>query len=314
MRYRVTDFEGVATRTLESGSLSMEVVPDIGGRIVRLVEKSSGHQFLWRNPALRLQPAAPGSAYDPLFFGGIDEVIPGDLEEVVDGISCPDHGELWTLALEASLLEDTFVLRGRLPRCGLTYERRIRLHDELPMVEWLYRIENPNPQPRAFLWKLHAALEIQPGDRIVCPARRARVADPAWSRFSATEPFAWPCIEGRRADIIPAPGAGADFYFLYELERGELGWWRPEADLAFLYSFPLEVFPYACVFASYGALLGHYTAVLEPATSMPLSVNAAKALGQCAVLAPGAAVEARVCLRAGRASAFPGLPYAGEDA
>jgi hypothetical protein len=38
------------------------------------------------------------------------------------------------------------------------------------------------------------------------------------------------------------------------------------------------------IFASYGGLDGHYTAVLEPCTAMPVSVNEAARLNQCSCL------------------------------
>jgi hypothetical protein len=37
-----------------------------------------------------------GADYDSNFYGGIDELIPNDIPENIDGIDDPDHGELWT--------------------------------------------------------------------------------------------------------------------------------------------------------------------------------------------------------------------------
>jgi len=84
---------------LESEWLRVDVAPGVGGRIVSLIEKASGHEFLWCNSRLPLSLLPPGSTYDPNFFGGIDELLPNDLPEEVNGIPCPDHGELWTLPL-----------------------------------------------------------------------------------------------------------------------------------------------------------------------------------------------------------------------
>jgi hypothetical protein len=64
-------------------------------------------------------------------------------------------------------------------------------------------------------------------------------------------------------------------------------------------SFDRQVFPYVCYFASYGGLDGHYTAVLEPCTAMPVPVNEAARLNQCSVLEPGRRVETRVSIYAG---------------
>ena len=98
--------DGVPLVRLESEHLQVDVAPGIGGRIVSLREKAGGHEFLWRNERLRLQRVAPGSTYDPNFYGGIDELLPNDIPERIDGVDCPDHGELWTMALETEVFLD----------------------------------------------------------------------------------------------------------------------------------------------------------------------------------------------------------------
>ena len=66
----------------------------------------------------------PGSEYDPNFFGGIDELLPNDVPETIDGVACPDHGELWTTCLDWHLESDEVIhLQGMLSLFGLRYER-----------------------------------------------------------------------------------------------------------------------------------------------------------------------------------------------
>ncbi len=287
---------------LESAHLRVEIAPSVGGRIVSVVEKSTGHEFLWRNPKVPLQPMPPGSAYDPNFFGGIDELLPNDIPECIDGVDCPDHGELWTTSLDCAEADGAILLRGTLPITGLRYEKRVALAADSPRIELGYRITNPTAHTRRFLWKLHAAMAIEPGDVIDCPARLGQVADLDWSRFSTLERFAWPNIEGRAANVVPEPGNKCDFFYLSGLEAGRMAWRRPGTGLEFCYEFDAQVFPYAWLFASYGGFDGHFTAILEPCTGMPISVNEAAGLGQCSVLAPGQSLETRVTIRAGRIS------------
>jgi hypothetical protein len=54
-----------------------------------------------------------------------------------------------------------------------------------------------------------------------------------------------------------------------------------------------------CYFASYGGFDGHYTAVLEPSTAMPVSVNEAMALNQCSFLEAGNFLATRISIYAG---------------
>lgn len=292
---------------LENPHLRVDLSPETGGRVTSIYHKILGREFLWRNARLALARTRPGDPYDPSFYGGIDEIIPGDLPERIGELDCPDHGELWTLPLEYEMEDEAFVLRGRLPRWGLRYQKRVSLRPEAPWIDLDYRIENDSGERRVFLWKLHAAVAIEPGGSLACPARRAVVADPQWSRWKSQAPFAWPFIQGQRADLIPPPDGTTDFLFLYDLQAGQVscrtpaapGACSPAQSYVLALYFDRQVFPYVCYFASYGGLDGHYTAVLEPCTAMPVSVNEAARLGQCSVLEAGQRLETRVSIYAG---------------
>ena len=211
----------------------------------------------------------------------------------------PDHGELWTLPLAARPEAGALYLEGRLPRWGLHYRKRVSLRPGTSWLDMDYELENVSGARRVFLWKLHAALAIAPGDELVCPADTAVAADPQWSRWGTSAPFAWPVVAGQRADRIPPADGTTDFLFLYNLRAGRVGLRRPSVGAEVTLAFDPQVFPYVCVFASYGGFDGHYTAVLEPCTAMPLSVNEAKRLGQCSVLEAGARLTTRVSIYAG---------------
>ena len=356
------NLDGIPVTRLESDHLRLDVAPSVGGRVISLVHKPSGHEFLWHNRALPLRCEPAGSEYDPNFYGGIDELLPNDIPELIDGVNCPDHGELWTTPLavqsedrpkllaqgtpelsphprsrlrspsyggqaghprplgggegrgegaigasgipEVHAEGERLVLSGDLPRFGLHYERAISLRKDGPRLDLAYRITNRASQPRSFLWKLHAALAVQAGDIIDCPARRAQVVDLAWSRCRTLEPFDWPILQGQAVNLVPPADGTVDFFYLFDLRAGRMAWRRPGAGLEFAYEFDPQVFRFAWLFASYGGFNRHYTVVLEPCTAMPMSVNEAAAKGQCSRLEPGQTLATRVTLRAGP-PAFP---------
>jgi hypothetical protein len=295
--------DGVPLIRLESEYLRAEVAPSVGGRVVSLIEQGGGHELLWRNSALKLAALPSGSDYDPNFYGGIDELLPNDIPEIINGISCPDHGELWTLALECERHQDAIRLWGDLPRFGLRYEREMRLRDNGPWLDSDYRISNLSTETRTFLWKLHAAVQIEAGDVIDCPARRAQVVDLNWSRYRTQQPFDWPLLEGQNTSVVPAADGTVDFFYLFELQAGRMTLRRPKRGLTFSYHFDRSVFPYAWLFASYGGFEGHYTAILEPCTAMPISVPAAAQANHCSVLAPGQTLATRVSIEISRSPA-----------
>jgi hypothetical protein len=294
--------DGIPIVRLESDWLRVDVAPAIGGRVISLVEKASGYDFLWRNQNLHLQTLPAGSEYDPNFYGGIDELLPNDIPEHINGVDCPDHGELWTTPLIWRQEGNRLVLEGRLARCGLSYQREMSLRPDTSCIDFKYRISNNARERRDFLWKLHAALLVQPGDLIECPARKAQVVDLAWSRYKTLAPFEWPNLEGSPVNVVPAADGTMDFFYLFDLSGGEIAWRRPTQGLKFAYTFDSKVFPYAWIFASYGGFNGHYTVILEPCTTMPISVNDAALKQQCSRLAPGQTLETSVTIYAGSAN------------
>lgn len=286
---------------LESDQLRVDVAPGVGGRIVSVFSKVLQHEFLWRNSGLSLSLCPPGSSYDPNFYGGIDEMLPSDLAETIGNIDSPDHGELWTTELTYAVENETLNLAGTPAICGLRYEKRMSLDEDVPRIRFDYRITNTADADRAFMWKMHAAVAIEAGDVIECPSRKGRAEFLDWSRWDSLEPFDWPTIQGRPANIIPPIGKDADFFCLYDLERGEVTWRRASLGACFKYTFDPSVFPCVWWFASYGKLNGHYVAVLEPCTSLRLSVAEAKRNSECSILAPGETLATSLSLYAGPA-------------
>ncbi len=283
---------------LENKYLQVDVFPDGGGKIVSIYNKKLKYEFLWKNEALNLDAYKPGTEYDPVFYGGVDELIPNDIPENVDGMEFPDHGELWTKALDVFLEDGVLKLQGILPVSKLNYQKSIWLDKNGPLIHTDYTIINENNQPVKFLWKLHAALKIKAGDRILCRAGKGQVIDPEYSRFKQIESFHWPVLEQTDVSVIPDKNGTMDFFYVYDLADGEVGFENVDGHY-FGYTFDKSVFPYVWLFASYGGFLNHYTAILEPCTTMPISVNDASSLGQTKILQPGEFLTTSVTTLAG---------------
>ena len=284
---------------IENRWLSMDIFPEGGGKITSIFNKKLQYEFLWRNQQINLQSYPAGTEYDPVFYGGVDELLPNDIPETVDGMVFPDHGELWTTPLNVEQITNGVTLRGVIPISKLNYQKTIWLDENAPLIHTDYLIRNDSSFPAKFLWKLHAALKINKDDRILCSARKAQVVDPEFSRFKQSEPFSWPLIDQTDVSLFPEKNGQMDFFYLYDLEQGEVGWENATHEFYFGYRFEKKVFPYVWLFTSYGGFLNHYTAVLEPCTSMPISVNEAAGLGQTMILQPGETLSTTVTIIAG---------------
>ena len=299
MKIQVTDRDGILIIRAENEHIAFEIAPQIGGRITSVYNKDLEKEFLWHNQNLNLTENQAGADYDSNFWGGIDELIPNDIPETVDSITYPDHGELWTAVLEFEVNEDNISVFGLLPLSGLYYKKTIFLPASEPVIRMKYEIRNDSGATRHFLWKLHAAIQIAEGDRLISSARKSRAVDVNASRIKSEAEFAWPHIQSNDASKVPAYDDTMDFFYLYDIEKPEMGTLSNAEKHLFEYKYDPQVFPYQWYFASYGQFNEHYTAILEPASAMPVSVNEAKDLNQCTVLAPGEKIGTEVRIYAG---------------
>lgn len=285
--------------TGENDVVKFKIAPASGGKIVSIYNKQLDKEFLWQNENISLQQHLTGADYDTNFYGGIDELIPNDIPENIDGIDYPDHGELWTTPLYYETKQDSITVFGKLPLSELLYKKTVTLDAKAPLIHLHYTIKNTAAAPRNFLWKLHAALAIETGDKLVTDAQKAKVVDPAYSRFTNLNQFNWPVIEGIDASIVPLNNNSTDFFYLYDMEQAEMIFLSNKQKHLFRYRYDKKVFPYQWYFASYGGFLNHYTVILEPSSGMPISVNDAKSMKQCAVLKPNEEIETMVSIYAG---------------
>ncbi len=295
---------GIEILTLENDHLIASITPTIGGKITSVFNKHLQKEFLWTNAHLPLQINPPGADYDANFFGAIDELIPNDIPETIDGITYPDHGELWTTALQYQEEDGKITVSGRMELSGLHYSKTVYLDADRPVITVDYKITNETAEQRSFLWKLHAALRIQPGDKLMTAAKYGQVIDPAYSRFTDLNPFKWPFIQYKDASMIPPLNNTMDFFYLYDILDGEMQLLSGGGEHLFSYRYDTKIFPYQWYFASYGGFLDHYTAILEPSTNMPMSVNEAKEKRQCAVLESGKSLTTTVIIYAGEKNGY----------
>lgn len=300
MKVSKNKIDDVEVLTGENDHLKFVLAPGAGGKILSVYNKSLQKEFLWSNKNLRLESYQPGTDYDTNFWGGIDELIPNDIPEKVDSNEYPDHGELWTTPLEYELHDDKIAVFGKLNLCGLQYKKEISLMADSPEIVLDYTIRNDSADIRHFMWKLHAALEIEPGDKLVSSASIAREVYPELSKDPEPDEFSWPIKNGSDVSVVPPRNNSLDFFYLYDVRYAEMQFMSAKGQHCFSYKYDKKVFPFQWYFASYGKFLDHYTAILEPSSSMPVSVNEAMAMGQCTMLQPGQEINTRVTIYAGK--------------
>ena len=167
---------------IENEFLRVLVLPEIGGRIHALLDKSNGYELLYRQPVIK--PALVGLA-GPWISGGIEfnwpqhhrpaTFLPVDfaIEESEDGsktIWCGDHD----------------------PLCRMKGMHGVCLHPRRAYLELKVRLNNRTPFVQTFLWWANVATRVHEGYQSFFPPDVYYIADHA--RRSMSE---YPLCQGR---------------------------------------------------------------------------------------------------------------------
>jgi hypothetical protein len=198
----------------------------------------------------------------------------------------------------------TIYLRAHCAISDCLVEKWITVNDGEERIHFRHRLTNLTNRKLPYLWKLHPALNVSPGDSVLIPARRNQL-EPAFMGTLEGGPMEWVGPVARVGDrdvdvrIVP-PCEARDVRFFYGLDLIE-GWcatYDPQRRLAVGLAFPKDLFTSCWLFASYGGWRDHFVAVLEPCTAYPFRLEEAVAKGQCSVLSPGGVQEAVVVFSA----------------
>jgi len=284
---------------LENALLRVELLPARGARLVSLLDRRLGREWLLPGQG----SAGAGFAADP---AGFDECFPN----VAPGpcpsgrSSWPDHGELWDRPWAVRREGDALVCRIEGLARPYAFTRRLALDGATLHLD--YELENLGPEPFPHLWSAHPLLLARPGMRIALPDGVDQVlvdwaSDPALGQAGACR--TWP---GSAPDLGRVPGREAGIalkLFVRSLPEGRCALWDPASGHALDFEWDPAEIPHLGVWLCYGGWPadgpGHLTVALEPCTGMPDALDAAWRLGCARVLPPGGRSRWSLRLRSG---------------
>ncbi|HKV68834.1 MAG TPA: hypothetical protein VJN72_12165, partial [Gaiellales bacterium] len=70
-------YHGLRTVRLENARLAVDVLPELGGKILRLIDKRGDRDLLWHSPRVEPHRAELHANFDDHWPGGWDEAFPG---------------------------------------------------------------------------------------------------------------------------------------------------------------------------------------------------------------------------------------------
>jgi galactose mutarotase-like enzyme len=239
--------DGFAGLCMSNGRVSLTIVPELGGKIVNLVNLSTGRNWLQSNPHLPLARHSYGSSYlRDGDSGGWDECFPTVAECPMPGnetITVPDHGELWAKpwSVRGAAVDELgaqLLLSSQGQIADYSFNRRIELPADSSEVRVHYEVHSRASANMPFIWSAHPILDLRPGSTIELPsglkfALHIAIPPIQSSDDSAVDLPLQQRVEGRRLILGPLPDKNVRQAFKVWATELPEGWARlvdPDGD------------------------------------------------------------------------------------
>lgn len=298
MTCRIDDgwaYHGLRCIRLENAHCAVDVLPELGGKILRFIDKRRDRDWLWHSPRVLPHRSPLHANFDDNWAGGWDDVFPTALpSQDLSGEGLPHMGELWTSDFAWEIVASSperveVVLRTSTPITPARFHKHLSIVRDSPALTVRYAIENAGTQSFGFIWGLHPALAISDAFRFDVPARRGHVAFGGGLDTDVEgRDYEWPWLNGSDVRLAQPSSAGRfALHYLWELEAGWVAATDTAARAGFGLVFDADLFTNVWAWLVYGGWRGYTHAILEPWTGRPATLSAAVDQGHARRLEPG---------------------------
>lgn len=319
VRLLETTFKGFTALALESPQATLQILPELGAKVISLRARETQREFLWRQPDRPLQRVAYGTPFDQADISGWDECFPSIAEvpyplEPWKNILVPDHGELWTLPWQWRFADDILCMWTHSVRFGYHFERSFRFTVS-GAIEITYQVTNPTPFALHALWSMHPFFAVSPTSRVLLPPGvRVRIEISTGERIG---PFLgeapWPIAHDQVADapvdlsVMGPPQPTTEKLYTTPLPEGWATLYHPDDEHFVAFTFDPAQVPFMGICRIRGGWPGQgspaYTLLLEPCTGWPDRLDLATSRGAAMVVPGGATVQWHLTMHVGRTRA-----------
>ena len=196
-----TAWHGLAAWALENEFLRTIVVPELGAKLVSLIDKRSQKEWLADPGDRPVKKVAYGAVFTDQDLSGWDEMFPTIVACEYPapgrehGVFLPDHGEVWALpwTLEPAPAE---VLKLSVEGVALSYRLVRTLTLRAPdTLEMHYELQNLGDERMPYIWAAHPQFVCGESAEIRFPSHVHTVCntlDASWGWGEPETRFAWP--------------------------------------------------------------------------------------------------------------------------
>jgi len=272
---------------MENDKLRISILLDKGSDIIEFLHKPTDTDFIWRSPLKHadmykyIQSIPNHIDFRDYYLGGWQEMFPVGADGfALTGARIGNHGELWGLPWNCSIIEDTanevkVKLWTHTIRTPFYVEKTLTLKSKESALSIHETIANLGQVDLGVMWGHHPAFGeafLDEHCAVFAPAKS--MIDPAKNRYS------WPIHDGQDySRVLPKNSDQWNMYYLNDLSEGWYALINQKKRIGFGLVWDKDIFKYLWFWGCYNyknisPWYGRaYTIALEPFTSLPYPVD-----------------------------------------
>jgi galactose mutarotase-like enzyme len=315
-----TTRDGLRALTCDNGHIRFTLLPELGAKVISLVDLSSGREWISTQADVVFHRAALDDDYGAYDKSGWDECFPSigagfHPTAPWAGTVLADHGELWSRPWHCQVEAESIASSIYGVRFPYRFERRLTLEGHALHAD--YTVTNLVEIPFPCFWAMHPLFAAEPGMQVLLPAPTTctcELSTLAPALGSYLERLDWPvarATDGRQVDLstLRPPEEGfAIKLFTGRLTIGRAALYQPATGAWLGVSFDCAATPYLGIWLNQGGWpsrergLNHVA--LEPAMARADQLDVAMRLDGIPALPPLGSRSWRVTLVVGEGGAI----------
>lgn len=267
---------------MESDKLKLSILPDIGFKVASIIYKPKNKEFLFQPTKGKYETPIYGDAFEKYDTSGMDEMLP-TIDKCIypegefEGDELPDHGDLWSLPWDVTIVDNKVMGSINLRSLALKFQKIVTLENPTT-IRMDYRVKNLSDLEVHYLWALHGLNVFNENTEFLFSEEMKDVINVADNEDLSLMDLKFLKNYGDKKSY--------KYYFTNEIKNGTVGLDYTDDKVKYIINYDPEVNPYLGVWITKGGFKGEYNCALEPSNGFYDNLNKAYYNGKLPILCP----------------------------
>lgn len=256
---------------LESELLKLSILPELGFKIASIIYKPKMKEFLFQPTLGKYDIPSYGDSFEKYDTSGMDEMLP-TIDPCTypagayEGNILPDHGDLWSLPWNASIIDNKVLGLVKLNSLPLEFQKNVSIENQ-NTIRMDYKLKNLSKDKTHYLWALHGLNQFNDHTKFIFSEDMIDVLNVANDEdLSIIDLKYLKNYEDKKAH---------KYYFTNKIKSGVVGLDYTDERLKYIINYDPQINPYLGVWITKGGFKGEYNCALEPSNGFYDDLNRA---------------------------------------